>query len=310
MEQNMITYRIVDGKELNIFAQYLLPVAADLARRDRDHILLLGAVWGDAACGAAALHLWQREEDDPLEAELLSLYIDPQVRRQGVALGLLAFALDQAIQAGAELFTANYTAGDQELAAMDGLFEKAGMEPEFHLPIYVMDSATYHDAKALHAAFSQKYRRPDHIVPLSALTPEQKAYLYSHPELPDFLHPAGRLGLNPDLSLVYLQEGKPEAIWLCASTAVGHYSVLGVWRSEATPAFCFHEMIHAHLNHCYYHGGGDFQYYVSPAVEFADKLIQTYTQGDYRKLEEHTVSLWLDDLEDEEEDDEDVDGND
>ena len=298
MEQTPITYRVAEGREREIFAQYLLPVAADLSRRDRDHILLPGAVWGDAACGAAALRLIQQNEDEPLEAELLSLYVDPQVRRQGVAEGLLEFCLDQAAEAGAEIFTARYTAEESELEAMDGLFRSLGYEPEFHLPVYVMDSRTYHDSKALHTAFSPKYQRPDHIVPLSALTPAQKERLYSHPELPDFLHPAGRLGLNPDLSLVYLKDGEAEGIWLSASTAVGHYSVLGVWRSEAAPVFCFHEMILAHLNHCWYHGGGDFMYYVSPAVEFADKLIQTYTQGDYRLLEEHAVNLWLDIKED------------
>ena len=293
MENKMVTYRIAEGREREVFAQYLLPVAADLARKDRNHILIPGAVWGDAACGAAALRLVRRGEDAPLEAELLCLYIDPQVRRKGVAAGLLEFCLDQAAKAGAELFTARYTAEGAGLEALDGLFRKLGYEPVFHLPIYVMDSSTYHESKALHTAFSRKYQRPDHIVPLSALTPEQKDQLYSRPDLPEFLHPAGRLGLNPDLSLVYLKDGMPEGIWLCASTAPGHYSLLGVWRSEATPVFCFHEMILAHLNHCWYHGGGEFRYYVSPAVEYADKLIRTYTQGDYQLLEEHSVELFL-----------------
>ena len=221
-----------------------------------------------------------------------------------MGLGLLTVALEEAAQAGAQLFSAYYTAGEEELAAMDGLFRKVGCQPDFHLPMYVMDSAVYHDSPALHAAFSEKYHRPDHIVPLSALTEEQREHLYSRPDLPGFLHPAGRLGLNPDLSLVYLCSGEPEGIWLCASTAVGHYSLLGVWRSEASPVFCFHEMILAHLNHCWYHGGGDFQYYVSPAVEFADRLLQKYTQGNYRRMEEHFVQLWLDAEEDEEEDEE------
>ena len=299
MEETHISYRIAEGREREVFTQYLLPVPADLARKDPDHIVLLGAVWGDAVCGAAAMRLLPRSEDAPLEAELLCLYIDPQVRRNGVASGLLEYCLDQAAEAGAELFTAQYTAEGEQLDAIDGLFRKLGYEPEFHLPVYVMDSRTYHDSKALHTAFSRKYQRPDHIVPLSALTPEQKERLYSHPELPKFLHPAGRLGLSPDLSLVYLKDGEAEGLWLCASTAVGHYSVLGVWKSEATPVFCFHEMILAHLNHCWYHGGGDFMYYVSPAVEFADKLIQTYTQGDYKRLDEHSVELFLVDTEEE-----------
>ena len=302
MERNPLSFRIVQGRELEVFSQYLLPTVAALARRSKPELLALGAVWEDAACGAADLRLWQRQEDGPTEAEVLSLYIDPQVRRRGVALGLLEFAAEQAAQRGSQCLTANYTAEADTLEALDGLFRKLGAEPEFHLPVYAMDSTSYHDSKALHAAFSPKYRRPDHIVPLSALSAEQKETLYRHPELPDFIHPSGRLGLNPDLSLVYLVEGEPEGVWLCASSAVGHYSLLGVWRSSATPVFCFHEMILAHLNHCWYHGGGDFQYYVSPAVEFADKLIQTYTQGDYRRLEEHTVLLRLDEPEDDEDD--------
>lgn len=297
MENNVVSFRVVEGKEQRVFSQYLLPVAAVLARKGQGSLLTLGAVWGTAACGAALLRLWHRGEDSPLEAELLSFYIDPQVRRQGVGLGLLTFALEQAAQTEAELFTAYYTAEGQELEAMDGLFRKVGCEPDFHLPMYVMDSTVYHDSPALHAAFSEKYRRPSHIVPLSALTEEQRDHLYNHPELPRFLHPSGRLGLDPDLSLVYLCDGAPEGVWMCASTSVGHYSLLGVWRSEATPVFCFHEMILAHLNLCWYHGGGDFQYYVSPAVEFADKLIQKYTQGNYRRMDEHYVELWLDETE-------------
>ena len=298
MENQWVSFRIVTGKEQSVFSQYLLPVPAVLARKGGSGLLTLGAVWGTAACGAALLRLWRRQENAPLEAELLSLYIDPQVRRQGVGLGLLTFALEQAVQAEAEFFSAYYTAEGQELEAMDGLFRKLGCEPDFHLPIYVMDSTLYHDSPALHAAFSEKYRRPEHIVPLSSLTEEQREHLYAHPELPDFLHPSGRVGLDTDLSLVYLCDGAPEGVWMCASTAVGHYSLLGVWRSEATPVFCFHEMILAHLNHCWYHGGGDFHYYVSPAVEFADKLIQKYTQGNYRRLDEHYVEIWLDEIED------------
>ena len=57
------------------------------------------------------------------------------------------------------------------------------------------------------------------------------------------------------------------------------------------PASCLHELLLAHVNLCYYRSGGDFLYYVSPAVEFADRLIQTYTGGDCRRLEEHRAVL-------------------
>ena len=297
VENPPVSFRVVEGREQNVFSQYLLPMAASLARGSGEEMRTLGAVWGTAACGAAALRLGRSGADAPLEAELLSFYIDPLVRRKGVGLGLLNFALEQAALAGAGLFRACYAAEGGVLAALDGLMRKKGLQPAFHLPIYVMDSVEYHDASPLRAAFSWKYRRPEHIVTLSALTERQRDHLYRHPELPGFLHPSGVLGLDPDLSMVYLCDGAPEGIWMGASPANGYYSLMGVWHSGAAPLTCFHELLLAHLNHCWYHGGGEFLYYVSPSVDFADRLIQKYTRGKYRRLEEHFVELPLGDAE-------------
>lgn len=294
METLPVSFRVVEGQEINVFSQYLLPMAASLARSSGDEMRTLGAVWGAAACGAAVLRLWRREDDAPLEAELLSFYIDPLVRRKGVGLGLLSFCLKQAALAGAGVFRAYYAAEGEILAALDALMRKKGLQPAFHLPVYEMDSMDYHDAPLLRAAFSWKYRRPEHIVTLSALTKRQRDHLYRHPELPGFLHPSGVLGLDPDLSVAYLCDGTPEGIWLGGSSANGCYSLMGVWHSDAAPLSCFHELILAHLNLCWYHGGGEFRYYVSPSMEFADRLIQKYTQGKYRRLEEHLAVIGLD----------------
>lgn len=236
MENSRVSFRVVEGKENNIFSQYLLPTAASLARSGGEDTRTLGAVWGTAACGAAVLRLWRNGEDAPLEAELLSFYIDPQVRRRGVGLGLLRFALEQAALAGAGVFRAYYAAGDEELAAMDGLMRKQGLQPKFHLPVYVMDSVEYHDATPLRAAFSWKYRRPEHIVTLSALTERQRDHLYRHPELPGFLHPSSIWGLDPELSMVYLCGGDPEEFWLGGSAASGHYSLMGGLAFRRRPA--------------------------------------------------------------------------
>ena len=96
-------------------------------------------------------------------------------------------------------------------------------------------------------------------------------------------------------------DGEAEGIWLCASTAVGHYSLLGVWRSENAPVTFTQDMLLAHINLCWYHGGGEIHYYMSPAVPYADKLIQAYSKGNYRLLEEHSVELFLGDAEEEKE---------
>ena len=124
-----VSFRVVEGQEINVFSQYLLPMAASLARSSGDEMRTLGAVWGAAACGAAVLRLWRREDDAPLEAELLSFYIDPLVRRKGVGLGLLSFCLKQAALAGAGVFRAYYAAEGEILAALDALMRKKGLQP-------------------------------------------------------------------------------------------------------------------------------------------------------------------------------------
>ena len=100
--------------------------------------------------------------------------------------------------------------------------------------------------------------------------------------------------MQPELSLAYLQDGRVTGFWLGCLSTPGNYSVQGVWRSKDAPVTTFHMLIAAHLNLCYYHGGGDFLYHCSPAVEFADKLIQRYSEGNYRRLEEHRAVIALD----------------
>ena len=48
------------------------------------------------------------------------------------------------------------------------------------------------------------------------------------------------------------------------------------------------------MNLCYYRCGGDFLYYISPSMEYADRLIQAYSGGNYRRLEEHRADIALD----------------
>ena len=50
-----ISFRVVEDAEFPVFRQYLLPDAARLAVGGKHDILVLGAVCGTMACGAAAL---------------------------------------------------------------------------------------------------------------------------------------------------------------------------------------------------------------------------------------------------------------
>lgn len=287
-----ISFRIVEAPEFPVFRQYLLPDAARLVAGGKHDILVLGAVCATAACGAAALS-FEEQEDGLAVAELLSLFLDPLVRGQGVGADFLAYCLDAAAEKGADLFYAQYVGEPETMAALDALFRRFGAEPEFHLPIYELDSVNFHDVRLIKAAFAPDYRRPAHIVPFSALTPEQLEALEKDPELQWYVDPVRRVNMRPDLSLAYLVDGAVAGFWLGSMSAMDRFSVQGVWHNSKAPASCFHELIHAHLNLCWYYGGGDFLYYVSPAVEFADKLIQKYSGGDYLRMDEHAVTIAL-----------------
>ena len=287
-----ISFRVVEYPEFPVFRQYLLPDAARLAISGRHDVLVLGAVCGTAACGTAALSFGFRE-DGTCVAELLSLYLDPLVRRQGIGTAFLHYIKEQAEEAGADELYAQYVAEPETMKVLDALFRRAGGEPSFHLPIYELDSTHFYSSRLLKIAFSPDYRRPEHIVRFSELRPEQLEALEADPELPWFVDPERRVNMRPDLSLAYLVSGRVAGFWLGSTSGENRFSVQGVWHNSSAPPSCFHELIHAHLNLCWYYGGGDFLYYVSPAVEYADRLIQKYTGGDYRRMDEHAVTIKL-----------------
>ena len=286
------SFRVVEDAEFPVFRQYLLPDAARLAAGGKHDVLVLGAVCGTMACGAAALR-FEAQDSGAVVAELISLFLDPLVRRQDVGSAFLACCLDAAGECGADWLYAQYVGDEETMAALDALFRRFGAEPEFHLPIYEIDIAKFHDVRLVKGAFAPEYRRPAHIVPFTELTPEQLAALEADPELAWYVDPAKRVNMRPDLSLAYLVDGQVCGFWLGSMSAMDRFSVQGVWHNSKVPPSCFHELIHAHLNLCWYYGGGDFLYYVSPAVEFADKLIQKYSGGDYRRMDEHSVTIAL-----------------
>ena len=283
-----LSFRVVGEKERGIFARYLLPDAAMLVRREPADTLLPGAVWGRAACGAAAVRLSPERE-----AEALSFFVDPAVRRRGVGGALLRFTLAQCAAAGVAVFRARYALEAAEQAAFDRLFLAQGARLEEESPIYILDISLFRDAALLKSAFSPEYRRPAGIVPFTALTQEQREALDGEPEVPWYVCPRGRSNMRPELSLAYLMDGRVAAFWLGGTSARGHYTVQGVWCSASAPASAFHLLLIAHLNLCFYHGGGDFLYYVSPATERAEILLQRYSRGNFRRLETHVAKICL-----------------
>ena len=285
-----VTYCPVDPVRPGPYAQYLLPRVSLRARREPERFIALGAAWERYTVGAAAVSLGG---SDPKEAVLESLFVDPGARGRGVGTALMDRAAEAAREAGAEALTFNYALAGPELEAMNRMVENLGGEAVFRLPVYTMDSADYRDSPLLGRAFTGRYRKPEGVVLFTELTPEQRQALDEDPEVPWYVRPRRRVEMLPELSLAYVQDGRVAGFWMGSITTPGNYSVQGVWRSSAAPATTFHTLLNAHLNHCFYHCGGDFLYHCSPAVELADRLIQRYSGGKYRRLEEYAARIEL-----------------
>lgn len=285
-----VSYRAFDPARPGPYESYLLPHIPAQARREPERFLAFSAVWKQYAVGAAAVSL---DPETPGEAAADSLFAGPQVRGRGIGTELLRRAAEAAGEAGAETLTLSYILAGEELEAMDRIARKLGGEPAFVRPVYTMDSADFRDSRLLGRAFSGRYRMPESVVPFTELKPEQLEALYADPEVPWYVHPRVRTRMMPELSLAFVQDGRVAGFWLGSLSTPGNYSVQGVWRSASAPVTAFHMLVAAHLNLCFYHCGGNYLYHCSPAVEFADELIQRYSEGKFRRLEEHLARVSL-----------------
>ena len=253
-------------------------------RQEPEDFAALGAAWNDRAVGAAVI---SEDPDDPGAAALASLFVDPQVRGKGVGTALLEASVKTAAAAGAERLTLFYTLAGEELEAMDRTVRALGGKPEFRLPVYTMNSVDFHASRLLGRAFHPDYRMPENVVRFSDLTEEELETLLSDPEAPWYSP-----GLQPELSLAYLKDGQVVGFWLGRMSGPGNYAVQGIWRSPAAPFNTLNVLLAAHVNLCYSHSGGeDFLYHCSTGVEFAERIVQTYTAGKYRRLEGHHAVL-------------------
>lgn len=279
-----LSIRRLSGQDITPFSQYLLPQALFQAREAADQADVLGAVWGRFACGAAAV-LWRGDR-----GEVLSLFVDPAVRRKGVAARLLGQIHALALERGVERLAASYSLAGEDLAAMDALFRRAGGEPAFRAPVFGMDSARFHDAPLLSIAFRPSFRPHSAVRTFSQLTREQLAALAEEPGIPGNLTwEACQSRADPALSVAWLQDGRVSAYALGGASGPDSYALLASWRSPDAPAHSFLSLLRAQVN-LFYYRGGDFMYYTSALTENPVDLVELLTGGNYNLYEEHTVS--------------------
>lgn len=284
MEQ--LSFQVIDDIQQSPFLQYLLPQALRHADGPGGEMMYIGAVWRRNACGAAAI----RFADD--QAELVSLFIDPQVRGRGVATDLLRLSLEGARRCGIGELSVSYVLGGSELTAMDALMRRFGGEPKFHAPVYGMDSSEYRDSPVIGPCFRPSFRAEPEITTFSRLDAGQIDELDSNESIPAFLFPAACADrMDPSLSVAWIQDGHIAAYTLGGESGPDSYANLSAWRAEDAPAGAFHKLLLAQINLCFYRSGGDFKFFCSAVTPHAERLVSELTGGKYVRYEDHFASL-------------------
>ena len=278
-----ISFRLLDGTAPGPFGQYLLPQARR-ALAEGCPYTLLGAVWDDRACGAAAVS-WLGGD-----GELLSLFVDPAARRQGVAGHMLALLLEEGARRGQEHLTASYTLRGEELDAMDALFRRLGGAPEDVATTYMMDSTRFH-RPPVGAAFQPRFTPHPAAVPFSRLSPQALEALEGE-AVPPFLRPSAfRDRMDGGLSLAWMEGDRIISYLLGTVEEERTCVLLSAWRSPETPAASFLPLLLAWLNLCRYRMGGEFRCCLSAVSPQAQALVERIAGGDYEIYRERQVLL-------------------
>lgn len=296
-DTDQVHCRVILRNELSVFSQYLLPNAAMQAARGGKRLVILGAVFQNLACGAAALRL-----PDPLDggsaADLLSLFVDPMIRRRGTGTRLLNLAVEKARDAGADWLDASYTAEGEDVQILHRMFRKLGADPESNYSSYSFDSSHFHGTRLLRNIWSCRFRPPQQIVQFSDLNMEQIRSIEADPELPANLMPGRMRAMDPTMSLAWVNaDGTVSGFILGCMSSPGNYANLSTWCTGGAPFGCFYYLLKAQLQRCFYHSGGDFIYHVCSTSAYMDALAEGYSGGKFKKMQLYSVRIDLEKLE-------------
>ncbi len=260
------------------FAGYVLPyVRKTLARTDEStDCTVLGAMWNGLAC-AAAVVVW-----DEVDGDLLSFFVDPKARGCGVGGHLLDLLIEEGKRLGKEDLFVDYILKGDELAAMDALVTSRGGDWDTGAPVCGMSSDDFLDSPLIGPALRPGWRRPGSVALFSELTQQQLELLETAQGLPRALLPSA-VGekLDPSLSAVWLEDGKPVAFALGFQSGDRMFCQSSIWRGPDAPEGSFRALILTQVNQCWYRSGGSFVFFISPINPRSAAMAEWFTGGNY-----------------------------
>lgn len=288
----LVSLCVFDASSLAAFSGYLLPAVRSRVLRaageDAARFTLAGAVWDGRACAAAAA------EWDGGIGHIVSLFVDPQARRQGIAGRVLDLLAEEGVRRGADKLDCNYILREDALAGMDALFLRRGAEIKDGAPVYGMQSRAFLDSPLLGAALRPGFLAPPEVAAFSGLSPEQLRALDADPAVPAFVRPSARQDvLDPDLSCAWISAGRVIAYALGCQSGEDMFDQTGVWRAQGAPEGCLRALIQAQVNRCWYRCGGDFQFFLSAVSKRSAQIAEWFTGGRYEIYAQHEALLSL-----------------
>ena len=276
--ETKVHFRRLDAALLPAFRSYLLHEAAEGIASGREDIIAVGAVTEDRhSCGAAACVTGG--EEGPA---LFSLYVDPQVRRQGIGRRLLE-ALER--EAGARMVSAHWLLPEEGAAEVDVFLHACGFSPAEIDPLGIMrlNTADMRELPAVRRALSAGFRADGNIRQLMEFTEAEREELFSDRSIDARLHPANftKAQLESALSLGYRYGGRIAAYIIAEPVEEGIVVLSAVTRSGGHPA-AFHQLAAAVLHRgMEYFPGRDYSCWLEAISEPAERMAQYYCRGKY-----------------------------
>ena len=275
-----ITIHILTKKNAGPFAPYLIPQARQYLGEGKE-LLALGASAQGHSLGAVAALV----QDDMLH--IASLYVDPAVRRQGVAT-LLLRALGARVRA---LGLAPYAAGayymeeDEDVNVISAFLQSAGFEtPQLSYRLFCVSSADVREMPRLRDAFSSSYQPDPHVRPFSAITQEQLAEIEADDTIQPTLKPSGmHFNVRHSASAIWVQDGHVLG-WVLSHQAVdGEVVLAAAVTRDGAPLDSFFKLLSTMLNRWYLMLGRDYRVYVLTLTPRVAALLEKITGGHFHE---------------------------
>ena len=285
---NGLQIYILDKSNAGPFSLYLMPQVRQYIGDGRE-LISIGVAMNEHSVGAVAASV----ENDTLH--LVSLYVDPVVRRQGIGTVLLWALGERVRELGLRVEDARAYFMEEDGMDLEGLtafLRYAGFgEPQLTDRLFCVNTADLHHMPGLAAAFSTDFCPDPHVHPFSEITPKQLREIEDDPDVMDCLKPSAmRFSLMRSASVMWVEDGHVLG-WILAYQGVdGEIVMASACKRAGAPNGSFRDMLYALAKRCYMMLGRDFKTYILTINEHSGDLVEKLSGGKLHEYNNFTAN--------------------